>query len=98
MKGMKEKEKKNRKLCYCAVFASAAIIYIVLGCLHAERTSNADKIQEDYIVKIGDDERMLAYDACKFPRFTLDPEVSELDLKVLENDVFKYCFESPKEC
>lgn len=41
---------------------------------------------------------MLAYDACKFPRFTLDPEVSEVDLKVLENDIFKYCLESPKDC
>ena len=47
-KGMYEKESKGRKYCIFAFFTLSAIAYIVVGSLHASRSTNAAKINADY--------------------------------------------------
>ena len=45
---MYEKESKGRKYCIFAFFTLSAIAYIVVGSLHASRSTNAAKINADY--------------------------------------------------
>ena len=47
-KGMYEKESKGRKYCIFALFTLSAIVFIVVGSLHASRSVNAARINADY--------------------------------------------------
>ena len=46
--GVKQKESKERKICFCAFWAFCFIVWTVIGALHLSRGSNAVKIGEDY--------------------------------------------------
>ena len=87
-KGMYTIETKMRKWCYCASFAIVCIIYFVIGGLHAQRSVNANKINVDF----SDPVVINSYDACRYPSFILDPEVTleenvPFPTTVLDNDV-----------
>ena len=71
-KGMYTQEPKMRKWCYCASFAIVTLVYFIIGGLHAERSVNANKINVDF----SDPIVINSYDACRYPSYILDPEVT----------------------
>ena len=45
---MYEKEKKQHKYFFCVVFGFSALSFCVIGGLHASRSVNAGRINDDY--------------------------------------------------
>lgn len=74
--GMYRLESKKRKIIYAAVFITGFIPYIILGALHAERSTNASKINSDF-EKLFSKTNMTAYDSCLLPTFKWDPEATD---------------------
>ena len=74
-KGMKKDESKSRKMMHCVLFSTSFVIYMVIGGLYADRSSNAIHISEEFKV-YGLYENVPAYDTCSFPTPILDPSVS----------------------
>ena len=75
--GMYKKERKCLKIFYALLFAASAIIYIVLGIVHASHAWNALQINEAYAQLLARDDapQALPYDQCSVPNFILDPEL-----------------------
>ena len=61
-RGMYFKEAKVTKCCYLVGFAFSAIVYIVIGSLHGNRSVNAENINKEYLHLRGDANK--AYDTC----------------------------------
>ena len=46
--GVKQKESKEKKIAMCVFWAVCFVVWLVIGALHADRASNAMKINVDY--------------------------------------------------
>ena len=95
-KGMEKKEGKTAKCCYLVIFVLSAIIYIVLGALHGNRSENAEKINEEF--GMFSSYPLNAYDGCNIPTFTPDSDVSVRELAQLSEDYEKHCDGKEEEC
>lgn len=76
-----------RKWCYCASFAIVTLVYFIIGGLHAQRSVNANKINVDF----SDPIVINSYDACRYPSFILDPEVTLDELLDATADIATIC-------
>ena len=86
-KGMYKKESKSTKCCYLAVFCLSAIIYIVIGSLHGNRSENAEKINKDF--ESFTSEPKAAYDGCNIPNFI--PDATPMEIFELSVDYEESC-------
>ena len=62
MKGMYKKESTSTKIGYAVLFGCSAAVFLVFGALSAERASNANRINVDFI----DDSRYYLTDESRF--------------------------------
>lgn len=46
--GMYKQEKRCTKIMYFIIFSMAAVIFLVIGAIHASRADNARRINDDY--------------------------------------------------
>ena len=84
-KGMYKMETKGRKFCILALFIISAITYIVIGSLHASRSANANKINEDF------EDDQIAYLKGKLLR-RLESEPEENILVAVYDYAYDGCF------
>ena len=63
---------------------------MVIGAIQAERSTNAAKINDDYTHVITEK----AYDACSFPRYELDPEISVERFEAAKSELKERCDDS----
>ena len=87
-KGMKKKESKQRKICYCVIFAVSTAIYVVFGGLYGWRSTNAMKIQVDFAPR---DTQKILYDFCSTPAYIKDPELTASKYFEIGMEMVDFC-------
>lgn len=97
--GMKKHEKKSRKAGYCFLFAASCMVFLIIGAIHASRSSNAIAISVDYAdSQIPDggkiEEGVPAYDLCQIPAYIKDPDLSTKEHEQIAKDLRIFCFDS----
>lgn len=88
------KEAKGTKCCYLMGFALSAIIYIVIGSLHGNRSVNAETINKEYLHLKG--EALKAYDSCRIPNYI--PDATEAKMIELVLNYEESCKDKELEC
>jgi len=93
---MYKKETKCTKCCYLAVFVASALIYIVIGSLHGNRSQNAEKINKEFATWVP--YPLNPYDGCNIPDFVPDPDVSSLEMMQMSMDLEESCIGKEMLC
>ena len=94
-KGIK-KESSSTKCCYLWLFISAAVTFLVIGSIHASRSSNAEKIHKEF----GDSNPFIdnIYNTCNIPYYKEDPDIHRATFFQQKYAADDYCEENMQQC